>query len=182
MIELQDDLKLKMVKFFTLQDGTSIAIGLAGPEDEQRLIKGFNKLSLQTKLYRFHCGKNKLSPNEKNYLLNIDNYNHLAIGAVDVDKDQDVGVGMVRYIRDRFEPWKAEVALTVIDEYQNKGIGTYLYNELIKYACKNKISLLINYVMKENIVVLNVLKQFGSKIKVDCGDHYLVEIALPGKC
>jgi GNAT superfamily N-acetyltransferase len=182
MIELQADLRLKMVKFFTIQDGTTIAIGLAGPEDEQRLIKGFNKLSLQTKLYRFHYGKNKLSTSEKDYLLNIDNYNHLAIGAVDVDKDQDVGIGMIRYIRDKYEPWKAEVALTVIDEYQNKGIGTYLYNEIIEYACKNDIRLLINYVMKENAIVLKVLKQFGGKIKEDCGDHYLIEIVVSNKC
>lgn len=179
MVELQEDLKLKMVKFLTLQDGTTIAIGLAGPEDKQRLVEGFSKLSLQTRLYRFHCGKNNLSTTEKDYLLNIDNYNHLAIGAVDIDKNQDVGIGMIRYIRNKDDPWKAEVALTVIDEYQNKGIGTLLYNEMLEYARKNRIKLLVNCVMKENTTMLNILKKFGGEIIDSSGNQYRIEIKLP---
>ena len=130
MTEIKDDLLMKVITTYKLSDSTLIGIGLVGPEDEKRLVSGFKKLSDQTKMYRFYCGKNELSRNEKEYLLNIDNFNHLAIGAVDLVKSHDVGIGLARYIRDKEDPTRAEVTITVIDDYQNKGIGIYLFKEL----------------------------------------------------
>ena len=92
MTEIQDDLLMKVFNTYKLSDSSLIGIGLVGPEDEERLLSGFRKLSLQTKLYRFNCSKSELSKKEKDYLLNIDNFNHLAIGAVDLDKSYDVGI------------------------------------------------------------------------------------------
>ena len=179
---LQNDLLLRILSKYELADGTIIGTGFVRPEDEERLVRGFNKLSLQSKMFRFHCGKNKLSTYEKEYLVNVDNFDHLAIGAVDLDKSYDVGIALIRYIRDKTDPAKAEVALTVIDEYQNKGIGTLLYNEMLEYARKNKIKLLINCVMKENTIMLNILEKFGGDIKDNSGNQFRIEIKLPEKC
>lgn len=178
---MRDDLFLKIIKTKTFPDGTEIGIGLAGPEDEQRLVRGFNMLSLQTKFYRFHYGKNKLTQKDKNYLLNIDNYNHLALGAVDLNGSADIGIGLIRYIRDKNDPSKAEAALTVIDEYQNKGIGTFLLNELLPFARKNNVKILTNYIMKENAPMLKILEKFDCKIKEESGDLYLIELNIQPK-
>ena len=176
MTEIQDDLLMKVFNTYKLSDSTLIGIGLVGPEDEERLLSGFRKLSQQTKLYRFHCSKSELSKKEKDYLLNIDNYNHLAIGAVDLDKSYDVGIGLARYIREKEDPTRAEVAITVIDEYQNSGIGTYLFKELLIYANKNGIKTLTSYVLKENAKMIRILDKFGFKVKEDCGNQYQIEI------
>ncbi|MGB5895718.1 MAG: GNAT family N-acetyltransferase [Ignavibacteriaceae bacterium] len=130
-------------------------------------------------MFRFHYGKNKLSTYEKDYLVNVDNYDHLAIGAVDLNKSYDVGIAVIRYIRDETDPAKVEVALTVIDEYQNRGIGIRLYNEMLEYACKNGIKLLVNCVMKENATMLNILEKYGGEIKDSSGHQYLIEVKLP---
>lgn len=181
MTIVNNDLLLKIIKTHTLSDGTEIGIGFAGPEDEQRLVRGFNKLSLQTRLYRFHYGKFRLTEQDKHYLLHIDNYNHLALGAVDLNGSPDIGIGLIRYIRDKDIPSKAECAITVIDEYQNRGIGTLLYNEMLPYARKNKISVLMNYVMKENVPMIKILKKLDYKIVEQLSDHFLIEVNINNK-
>ena len=182
MTEINDSLLLKVLNTYKLSDNTLIGIGFVGPEDEERLISGFKKLSQQTKLYRFNCCKNELSTKEKEYLLNIDNFNHLAIGAVDLDKSYDVGIGLARYIREKEDPTRAEVAITVIDEYQNKGIGTYLFKELFIYANKNGVRTLTSYVLKENVKMIKILDKIGFKVKEDCGNQYRIEVNVPNNC
>jgi len=179
---MENDLLLKILNKHKLTDGTTIGIGFVGPEDEQRLLSGFRKLSQQTKLYRFHCSKQELSNKEKDYLLKIDNYNHFAIGAVDLGKSHDVGIGLIRYIRCKDDPTRAEVAITVIDEYQNKGIGTYLFKELFIYADKNGVRTLTGYVLKENVKMIRILDKIGLKVKEDCGNQYRIEVKVPQNC
>lgn len=179
MTEIKDDLMLKVFNTLKLSDNTHIGIGLVGPEDEKRLVSGFKKLSDQTKMYRFNCSKNELSRKEKEYLLNIDNFNHLAIGAVDLNKSIDVGVGLARYIKEKEEPTRADAALTVIDEYQNKGIGTYLFKELLIYAAKNDVRTFASYVLKENVKMIRILNKFDFKIREDCGNQYRIEVKVP---
>ena len=176
----QNDLLHRLLNKYKLDDGTIIGTGFVVPEDADRLVRGYKKLSLKTKMLRFHYGKNDLSTYEKEYLVNVDNYNHLAIGAVDLDKSYDIGIALIRYIRDETDPTKAEVALTVIDEYQNRGIGIHLYNEMLEHAYKNGIKLLVNCVMKENTTMLNILEKIGGEIKDSSGNQYLIEVKLPG--
>ena len=176
----QNNLLQRILNKYELADGTIIGTGFVVPEDADRLVRGYKKLSLKTKMLRFHYGKDKLSTYEKEYLVNVDNYDHLAIGAVDLNKSYDIGIAVIRYIRDETDPTKAEVALTVIDEYQNRGIGFHLYNEMLEYACKNGIKLLINWVMKENTTMLNILEKIGGEIKDSSGNQFLIEVKLPG--
>jgi len=177
----QNNLLQRILNEYELADGTLIGTGFVVPEDVDRLERGYKKLSLKTKMFRFHYGKNNLSTYEKEYLVNVDNYNHLAIGAVDLDKSYDIGIAVIRYIKDETDPTIAEVALTVIDEYQNKGIGIHLYNEMLEHACKNGIKLLVNCVMKENTTMLNILEKIGGEIKDSSGNQYLIEVNLPGQ-
>ncbi len=177
-----NNLLQRLLNRYELADGTIIGTGFVVPQDAERLARGYKKLSLKTKMLRFHYGKNKLSTYEKEYLVNVDNFDHLAIGAVDLDKSYDVGIALIRYIRDKSDPAKAEVALTVIDEYQNRGIGTLLYNEMLEYARKNKIKLLVNCVMKENTTMLNILEKIGGEIIDSSGNQYRIEVKLSEHC
>ena len=178
----QNNLLQRILNKYKLVDGTIIGTGLVLPEDADRLVRGYKKLSLRTKMFRFHYGKNQLSSYEKDYLVNLDNYNHLALGAVDLSKSYDVGIAVIRYIRDETDPTKAEVALTVIDEYQNRGIGFHLYNEMLEYACKNGIKLLVNCVMKENTTMLKILEKIGGVVKDSLGNQYRIEVKLSEHC
>jgi len=143
--------------------GEEFVLALATIADIKLLEEGFARLSKLTKYYRFHTLKKELSSKELNYFLNIDNYNHLAIGAITKVKNTEYGIAMVRYIRDKNFPDMAEVALTVLDTYQHKGLGTQLYKQLLLYASKNEIKTLTHYVLNENTKMIEFLKRFDGK-------------------
>ena len=102
----QNDLLQRILNKYELEDGTLIGTGFVLPEDADRLVRGYNKLSLRTKMLRFHYGKNQLSSCEKEYLVNIDNYNHLALGAVDLSKSYDVGIAVIDTLETKQIPQK----------------------------------------------------------------------------
>lgn len=150
-------------KSFRLKDQTRVAFRLVEPEDRIRLLNGFNRISARTNINRFHSFKKRLNENELNYLLSIDNVNHLAIGAIDCDNSDELGIGLVRYIRMKEAPDQAEVAITIIDEYQGKGLGSILYREMMKMAAQNDINTLLNIVRKDNRAMLYLLDSLGAK-------------------
>ncbi|MDH5445312.1 MAG: GNAT family N-acetyltransferase [Gammaproteobacteria bacterium] len=145
-----------------LKDQHCVKLGLVGPEDRQRLLNGFKKISARTNINRFHTFKKCFTEDELQYLLVIDNVDHLAIGAVDC-QNPDIGVGLARYVRSEQHHNIAEVAIIVIDEYQSKGLGITLYTELMRLARQNGIRYLRNIVGKDNRGMLALLKKVGAK-------------------
>jgi GNAT superfamily N-acetyltransferase len=105
---------------YILRDGSWVAIRPVRPEDGPLLTDGFARLSARSRRSRFFTGKVRLSEAEVRYLTNIDHHDHEALGAVSRDGR---GVGVARYIRDRDETASAEVAVTVVDEWQGRGLG-----------------------------------------------------------
>ncbi len=150
-------------------NGHSFYLGLMTIKDKELLQEGFKKLSLLSKTYRFHRPKATLTENDINYFLDIDNYDHLAIGAIERRGDKKYGIGLIRYIREKNNPDCAEVGLTIIDDYQHKGLGTELYKKLLFYAKKNGLKTLINYVLNDNIFMIKLLKKFNSVSKKEMG-------------
>src|SRR5216683_930913 len=105
---------------YILRDGSWVAIRPVRPEDGPLLTDGFARLSARSRRSRFFTGKVRLSEAEVRYLTNIDHHDHEALCAVSRDGR---GVGVARYIRDRDETASAEVAVTVVDEWQGRGLG-----------------------------------------------------------
>ena len=59
-----NNLLQRLLNRYELADGTIIGTGFVVPQDAERLARGYKKLSLKTKMLRFHYGKNKLSTYE----------------------------------------------------------------------------------------------------------------------
>ena len=62
------------------------------------------------------------------YLTEIDHHDHEAIIALEEESGE--GIGVARYVRNPTHPETAEVAVTVIDEWQGRGLGTLLLEVL----------------------------------------------------
>ena len=65
-------------------------------------------------------------------LLDVGRRGHRALLAVDPDSGR--GVGVVRYVQLQAEPTVAEIAATVADEWQGRGLGRAMIAQLIDYA------------------------------------------------
>jgi L-amino acid N-acyltransferase YncA len=75
------------------------------------------------------------------------------------------GMGVGRYIRLPDKPDTAEIAITILDCYQNKGIGTLLYCLLADNALKNGIRHLAGYIQADNAPMSALLQKFGFTVK-----------------
>ena len=143
--------------------GRNFEFALLELSDKNILLEGFKKLSSQSIYNRFHAAKLELSREELDYFLNIDNYHHLAIGVVEKIQNKKYGVGLIRYIRNLDKPAEAEVAITVVDAYQNLGLGTKLYKKISLSAKENGITTFTHDVLAQNRHMLQLLKKFNAQ-------------------
>jgi acetyltransferase len=67
------------------------------------------------------------------------------------------------------DPESAEFAVTVIDEYQNRGLGKLLLDMLIRAARDNGIMTLVGYVLEDNEPMLSLLRHYGCSLSRDEG-------------
>ena len=112
----------------TLRDGSIAEIRPIGPADQGLLIEGLQQLSPQSKFARFGSGISGLSASELRYLTDVNQVSHVAWGAT-ID-DEPAGVG--RYIVDSAA--EAEIAITVVDRFQRRGLGRALFDALAASA------------------------------------------------
>src|SRR6266496_471383 len=111
-----------------LRDGSAVLIRPIQPADAPLLADGFARLSLKSRQQRFLTPKQELSPAELRYLTDIDHHEHEALGAV--SRADGRGVGIARYVRRAEDPQTAEIAVTVVDDWQGRGLGAELLARL----------------------------------------------------
>lgn len=113
------------------------------PSDTGLLQEAFDRLSPESRQLRFLFPKLRLSASELRYFTEVDHHDHEAIVAQ--HRLHGRGLGVARYIRHRHDPQSADVAVTVIDEWQGRGLGTRLVTRLMERArCEGVIRFTAN--------------------------------------
>lgn len=127
-------------------------------KDEIR--KGWQQMSAQSRWKRFASASPELTEEQLDYLTNIDGKDHVAWCAL-IHHEQDFrGIAVARFIRLQDEVGIAEFAVTVIDEFQNQGIGFELLEKLIHSAQTRKIDTLRGYISPGNQVMIRLCQKF----------------------
>ena len=145
---------------FTLDDGAEALLSPLGADDRFLLVEGLDELSIESRYNRFGRGLSGLSETELNYLSNVDQHNHVAWGAA-VDGE---GAGVGRYIRVA-HPVCAEIAVTVLDRFQGRGLGRLLFEALAAVARFDGISALCFEVVPGNVAVNRMIE--GLEVELD---------------
>jgi GNAT superfamily N-acetyltransferase len=96
------------------------------------------------------------------YLTDVDHRDHEALGAL--DHARGGGVGIARYVRDREDPHAAEIAVTVIDGWQGRGLGTELLARLSERACQEGIRRFTAAVAADNAAMTGLLRNLGADL------------------
>lgn len=113
----------------TLEDGSVVTLSPVLKTDREFFEKGIEELSLESRFSRFGQGLAGLTGQELDYLTDVDQRRHVAWGAA-IDEEV-AGVG--RYIVERDKAC-AEVAITVLDSMQRRGVGRALFEALTAVA------------------------------------------------
>jgi GNAT superfamily N-acetyltransferase len=147
-----------------LRDGSVVVIRTVQPEDARLLADGFAQLSAESRQLRFLTGKPSLTPAEVSYFTEVDHHDHEALGAV--NPDDGLGLGIARYIRHTEDPDGAEVAVTVTDAWQRRGLATELMSRLADRARQEGIRHFTALIADDNEAVEGMLHHRGTDIRV----------------
>jgi GNAT superfamily N-acetyltransferase len=160
-------------EYVLLKDGGEVLIRAVRPEDKPLFVAGWSGLSEESVYRRFLQLRNELSVDELAFFTEIDHVDHEAIAALDPAAGQ--GVGVARYVRDRERPHVAEAAVTVVDEWQHRGLGGKLLRRLCARATENRIRVFSASLLATNDVMLTLFERLG-EITVTRRDGPTLEI------
>jgi RimJ/RimL family protein N-acetyltransferase len=121
----------------TLRDGREVLISRLTPADAPLLADAFARLSQESRRLRFLGPKTSLSSAELRYLTEVDGHTHEALCAIDPATGRGVAIG--RFVRDHDDPERAEVAITVADDWQGRGLGKIMLSRLVDRAREERI-------------------------------------------
>lgn len=162
-----------------LDDGTRIVVHALLPEDRDELRERYVELSPQSRRLRFVSAPVRLSERLLDHLLDVDFDARYAIVARLADEPGTPGVGIARYARRAADPSTAEAAVTVLDGYQGRGIGTILLARLVEAARTAGITTFVADVMWENHDLLGALRNVGATVVPEEPGIAAVRVDLP---
>jgi RimJ/RimL family protein N-acetyltransferase len=162
-----------------LRDGSVVVIRTVRSGDAPLLSDGFARLSRESRQLRFLTGKPNLTAVELRYLTEIDHHDHEALGALNPGDGR--GIGIARYIRNSEDLEAAEVAVTVVDDWQRRGLGTELVGRLADRARQEGIRRFTALVAADNAAVVGLLPDGGTGVRITRCETGTVEyeITLP---
>ena len=164
---------------FRLRDGLRVWVRPIGPEDGDSLQVGLHRLSAASRYQRFHAAVSELSPEQLRSLTDVDQVDHIAWIALDPATAGEPALGVARCIRVPREPHTAEVAVTVLDAYQGRGLGTLLLGLLSRSAVTQGIRTFRAYVREDNDAMLRIFKDLGADVGALEEGVYQLDIPVP---
>jgi GNAT superfamily N-acetyltransferase len=150
------------------RDGTFIRIRTIRPDDRDRLIETFRQLSPESIRARWHGAKSALAAGEIAAETDIDPEAHVGLVATVWIDGRERIVGLASYFVDPWtEPRRAEIAFTVLDAWQERGIGTLLFAHLARIARGAGVDELYAEVLSSNHRMLRIIRRSALKAAVD---------------
>jgi len=145
---------------FRLRDGTELLLRPVLPGDGVRSEKGEVEFSSETMYRRFMTAR---EPTQAlmDYLFQVDYVNHFVWVAIDAEAGNIVAD--VRYVREEPGQPVAEIAFIVGDDYQGRGVGSFLMKALVIAAHVGGIEKFTARVLSDNLPMRTILDKFGAE-------------------
>jgi RimJ/RimL family protein N-acetyltransferase len=142
-------------KMLALRDGICVPVRGIRAEDAGALQRLVGRSSDRSVELRFFGHLKELSDEMAGRFADVDGRYQFALVALDPEDTGEI-VGVVRYAREGDDG--AEYAALIEDRFQGRGLGIGLTRDLIEAARENGIGHLYALVMRENKVMLNLLR------------------------
>jgi acyl-CoA hydrolase/GNAT superfamily N-acetyltransferase len=147
-----------------LDDGTQVNFRPIHPTDEHRMRDLFYALSKESVYYRWMSHLKRMPRKEIQNYVYIDHRDQVAIvGTLPESHGEDIIAVGGYYLHPKTN--RAEVAFTVLDDWQNRGIGTFLLKQLIRVAKRHGIAGFTAEVLRQNKAMQEVFHHSGCKVQ-----------------
>jgi GNAT superfamily N-acetyltransferase len=161
-----------------LPDGSRVRIRPWRPSDRELIRSGFYRLSPSSSYRRFLSASPVLTIEMLRELTDVDHRDAEAMLALD-ERGID-GLGIARYVRSAERPDVAEVGLTVIDDWQGRGLGTLLLEVISARARDEGIRTFTALMLAENRTMRDLLERLGPvRVIGRFRDTIEVEVPIP---
>jgi acetyl coenzyme A synthetase (ADP forming)-like protein len=156
-----------------LRDGSTVRIRVMRPSDEAGLRNLLTSLSEESRWLRFYSLQNSSSlAAEAHREANLEE----AFGLIACSGDGERVVGHAFYVA--IDDERAEVAFTIANDFQGRGLGTILLCQLAEVASANGIKVFEAEVVAANHAMLHVFRASGFPLEVNANVGQL-HVAFP---
>jgi len=114
-------------------NGLKVRFRAIKPSDEEAMRRLFYRFSNQTVLRRFFFPISTMPHNKMQEYVNVDFSHMMSVVALVGESDQEKIIAEARYVKDKHSAI-GDLAFVVDEKYQGIGIGSYLYDMLIRLA------------------------------------------------
>lgn len=143
-----------------LRDGTHVHLRPIRSDDAPRLQALHERLSHYTAYQRFFSVMRRLPPDWARMLASVDYRTRFALIAEVPGEDGPELVGVGRY-ESTDDPEIVEVAFVVQDRWQNRGLGTILFKDVLRAGVERGIRRFRAWVLTENRRMLDLITRYG---------------------
>jgi GNAT superfamily N-acetyltransferase len=163
-------------------DGQTIHVRPIRPDDEDMIRELFYSYSEETVVHRFFHNIQAMPHKELQKYITLDYRRDMILVAVAPRGEEgEMIVAVGRYHVDPASG-AAEVAFSMRDDWQHKGLGTHLFNELIEIARRRGVTTFLAIVMPDNVGMIRLFHRCALgpvKTELRDGAYYLTFTAPP---
>jgi GNAT superfamily N-acetyltransferase len=152
----------------------AISFRAVRPDDKQRIVKAFKGLERESVYRRFFTHRKELEDEELRRVTECDGASHAVLVATTGSGEHEAIVGMGSYVRSGAA---AEVAFAVEEDFQRRGIASWLLRELADLARAQGIERFEAEVLSENTPMLDVFRRSSLPMRTR-HDHGVVHVTL----
>jgi RimJ/RimL family protein N-acetyltransferase len=163
---------------FITRDGVELVARPIRANDRDALRAHFEALSAETRYRRFLAAIKHLSERELTRLTDLDHREQEALIALTPGGEL---VGVARFFRLVGDSTRAEVAVTIADAWQGRGVGTALLHLLAERADELGVRCFVATCLAHNRPMLDLFRELGTPVsETPAGDGIVeVEVELP---
>jgi GNAT superfamily N-acetyltransferase len=156
------------MKVMWLDDGTTVIVRPIRDDDAERLGRMFHRLSPMTIYRRFFSPIIRPRESVLHHLATVDHDRREALVAL--DGDEIVGVARYDSVPDST---RAEIAVTIEDSWQHRGLGSLLMRVLTKLALDRGFDVFFASMLADNRPALSALHRLApdARVTLDSGAY-----------
>ncbi len=164
----------ELERYETLRDGTEIFFRPVKPTDEPALSEMLYSLSEESVRTRYMTHTVVFPHRDIQRFTNIDYRHDVAIVGIIPSVSGEEIVALAQYFLDP-KTWAAEVAFLVQDEWQQKGMGSFLLDYITQIAKQRGVKRFYAKVLPSNEAMLAIFHNSGYKVNTEF-DGYTYDI------
>ena len=162
----------------SIDDELELLIRPLGKGDKERVRRAYAMLSVESRMNRFWEKPAEMSDYRAESLTDVDHQDHVAWAALPLEEGQLPGYAGGSFWRSREHPEEAELAFTVADDFQRRGLATLLFSVLWLEAWSIGIREFVGYARPGNEGMIRWCEGIGGDVLAVSTVHSYTRTAL----